>query len=163
MKNQGKNLFYAFLLTIIGLYLLLYQFQLNIVKELPILPTFLLIFGSALLLQSYMDKDYQHIFTGTFIVGIGINGYNPSFLPTWPTPWAFYLVLLTIASLLSYQKTKNGLVPAILFLFGSLLLLFKDLINTWTGIPGHVMNYGLKFWPILLIIYGVYLLVFRKK
>src|SRR5699024_12455569 len=67
MKKQNK--FFGYLLIAIGVFYLLHHLDFAILQNYYSWPTLLAIIGVVFLIHSYSEKEYQHIFTGTLLVG----------------------------------------------------------------------------------------------
>lgn len=160
MKHRG--VFPGILLIGIGTYFLLRQLNFPFIEQAFTWPTLLLIIGLAFLAQGY-SADHSSIFPGIVLTGLGIHFHAMNLFGFWPDHWAIYLLIVGIAFLLKYQKTKNGLVPGLLLFTIGILGLFYDGIIEWMGWIGKGVRWIEAFWPAALIILGIYILFFRKK
>lgn len=159
MKRQ--NTFASYLLIGIGIYFLLRKLEIPIITDFYSWPTLLIIIGIALLIHSYTVNDYQHLFSGTIILGIGIHFHGVNHYEFWLDHWAVYLLIAGIAFIVRGIRTKKGFIMgalliglAILFIFSFKLPGMFDWIYDVTAILE-------TFWPLLLIVLGIYWL--RKK
>jgi len=121
-----------------------------------------MITGIALLLHSFSTKDYQHLFGGTFIAGLGIHFHGAQHVLNWPDHWAVYPLLVGIALLIRSFWTKRQLIIGIILTGITAFIIFSERIPEWLhwiDYPTDVMN---RFWPIILILLGFYLLK-RKR
>ncbi|KHE72986.1 LiaI-LiaF-like domain-containing protein [Halobacillus sp. BBL2006] len=159
MKKQ--NSFLGFLLVGFGLYFLLRQFNIPLLNQFYSWPTLLMIAGVAFLLHSYMTKDYSNIFTGALLLGFGIHFHGITHFAIWIDHWSMYLLIIGIAFLLQYQKTKKGLIPALVLLGIALFALLVPTAPSWFSWIQLVFQWIERFWPVVLIVFGFYLL--KKK
>lgn len=159
MKRQG--IFPGVLLIGVGLIFLLQNYNVPFINSLFSWPSILLIIGLAFLFQAYIGKEYQSIFTGIILVGLGIHFHGLQLFKFWPDHWAMFTLIIGIAFLFRYSKTKQeGLIPGIILLLISLVaFMYKEFIHIFGSVYGYIEN----FWPVLLIIAGVYLLFFKKS
>lgn len=160
MKRQ--NTFAAYLLIGIGLYFLLRKLEIPIITDFYSWPTLLIIIGIALLIHSYTSKDYQHLLSGTIILGIGIHFHGVNHYDFWIDHWAVYLLIVGIAFIVRAIRTKRGFLTgailiglAILFIFSFKLPRMFNWIYDVTGILE-------TFWPLLLIVIGIFWLKKKK-
>ena len=152
----------AFLLIGIGIYFLLKQLKFPIITDFYSWPTLLIIVGVAFLLHSYMARDYDKLFPGTIILGIGIHYHGLRQYSFWLDHWGIYTIIVGLALLISYQKTKSGLFPGLILLTISFIAIFASNQPTWFYWINEFMALLETFWPIALILFGAYLL-FNKK
>ncbi len=158
MKRQG--IFPGVLLIGVGLIFLLQNYNIPYINNIFTWPSILLIIGLAFLFQAYIGKDYHSIFTGVLLVGLGIHFHGLQLFASWPTHWAMFTMIIGFAFLFRYSKTKkDGLIPGIILLLISLIAFFY---NGFIDLFGSFYSYVDSFWPIALIIAGVYLLFFKK-
>ncbi|MFS0672959.1 LiaI-LiaF-like domain-containing protein [Ornithinibacillus sp. 179-J 7C1 HS] len=159
MKN--KNTLTAYLLIGIGVYFLLRQLKLPIFTDFYSWPTILIIIGIALLIYSFQVKDYNQLFSGTILLGLGIHFHGIRHYSFWIDHWAMYPLIVGIAFLIRYLKTKQGLLPGIILTALACLFIFSVNIPTWFNWIHDVVNFINVYWPIVLVIIGIYLL--KKK
>ncbi|WP_099158673.1 LiaI-LiaF-like domain-containing protein [Virgibacillus ndiopensis] len=159
MKKQ--NSFAGYLLIGIGAYFLLKELKLPIITDFYSWPTLLIVIGLALLIHSYSSKDYQNLFSGTVVLGLGIHFHGVAHYSFWIEHWAVYPLIVGVAFIVRYLKTKAGLLPGVILIGVSLLLIFSIRLPVWFDWIYIVIDYIERFWPILLIGIGIYLL--RKK
>jgi hypothetical protein len=162
MKNQ--RIFPGIILIGFGAYIFLQQTGFNILQPLYSWPTLLIIIGIAFLGQGYSANDYEGILPGVILVGFGLHYHLAGQVSFWPTNTIGMLVLiLSIGFFLRFQKTNSGLFQAFLFLVLALLLLFYDKIAGYLGLLQNGMSLVWKFWPLLIILIGIYFLFKKKK
>lgn len=161
MKSQ--RIFPGIILIGFGAYFFLQQSGFTIFQSFYTWPTLLMIMGIAFLCQGYIGRDYEAIFPGVILLGFGVHFHVVGHLAFWPNQIGTFILIIAIAFFLRYQKTRTGLIQGILFLILALFSLFYDKIAHYLGILENGVSLGKKFWPIILIIVGVYSLVIKKK
>ncbi|MFZ3588357.1 LiaI-LiaF-like domain-containing protein [Bacillus sp. DJP31] len=161
LKKQG--VFPGIILIGIGIYFLLDQLHFPALSMFYSWPTLLIIIGVAFLSQAYTSRDYQNIVPGFILVGLGVHFHLLELVSFWPDHWAMFTCIIGIAFLLRYQQTKSGLLPGIVLLLLSILALFYHEVIGWLGWVGTIVELAEHYWPIGLILVGVYLLFFKKK
>lgn len=161
MKQQ--RIFPGFILIGFGLYFYLQQKNIVLFQEFFTWPTLLMIVGIAFLGQGYGARDYEAILPGTILVGFGLHFHVVNKLEIWPDHMGTFILIISLGFLLRYQKTRNGLFQGILFLTLSVILLFYDKVVGYLGLIEGRVGSAWEFWPIVIIVIGVYLLFIRKK
>ncbi|WP_257346370.1 LiaI-LiaF-like domain-containing protein [Pseudalkalibacillus decolorationis] len=145
------------LLIGLGVYFLSKQWTVPFIGEIELLPALLLIIGVAFLVQG---SDPQALFSGIVICGLALHFYARTQLTFWPEKWAVYTLIIGIAFLAQYKKSKQrGLwVGGIL----TLLSIFALFSTGSIGIMGEILIYSEKFWPAVLFILGIYMVMKRN-
>lgn len=161
MKNQ--RIFPGIILIGVGAYFFLQQMNVSIFPQIFTWPTLLLIIGIAFLGQGYIGRDYEAILPGVILAGIGLYFLVQNYLTFWSNQVGTFVLIIGIGCLLRYQKTHNGLFQAVLFLILSIILLYYDQLSSKLGILQNDISVVWKFWPILMIAFGFFLLYKRKK
>lgn len=161
MKNQ--RYFPGIILLGFGIYYFWRQSNIPLFREYMTWPTLLAIIGIAFLVQGYKGDRYEAILPGVILTGFGLHFHVVEAVAIWPDASAALILFIALGSILRYQKTGDGLAQGILFLAFAGLMTFYDHILGWLGVLGNKMNSILQYWPLLLIIIGIYLLFFRKK
>lgn len=161
MKKQG--IFPGIILIGVGVYFLMDKLDLPFLKNIFTWPTLLLIIGIAFLLQAYLTNEDQSIFPGTILTGLGLHFHGRAIFEFWPDHWAIYTLIVGIAFIIRHQKAKSGIIPGIILTIISLLGLFYDGIISWMSYIGKAVGWLENFWPVALIIVGIYLLFINKK
>jgi hypothetical protein len=158
MKKRG--IFSGILLTGFGIYFLFEQLSLF-----PIIhtwPTLLLIIGISLLGQAYIGKEYGNILSGVVLVGLGAHFHLITLFPSWPNNIGIFVLIIAIGLLFHYQKTKQALLPTILFFSLAASFLFSSQLKNATNLFTVGLNSLLNFWPLAFIVLGLYLLFVKK-
>lgn len=159
---RQKNHLTAYILIGVGFYFLIRQWNIPFLDRFSTWPTLLLILGIGLLLHSYLNRDYDKLFPGVILVGIGIHFHANSIYPAWPEHWSVYAIIIGLAFLIRYQKTKIGLYPGLIILFTGLFMLLSITNSQFSQSVNQLIDVLEDYWPVGLIIFGVYLL-FKKK
>ena len=156
MKKQHS--FGAYILIGIGIFFLLRQLKVPIFTNFYSWQTIVIIIGLALLIHSYKSKNYQNVFSGVVILGIGIHFHGLEHYSFWIDHWAVYILIIGIAFLIKYMKTKNGFLYGIILTGLALLLLFPINLPNWLNWIYILLDFVERFWAIILIVAGIYLL-----
>ncbi|QTM99987.1 hypothetical protein ERJ70_12200 [Sediminibacillus dalangtanensis] len=160
MKKQ--NIFTGFLLIGIGCYFFLQQFQIPFFTDFYSWPTLLMIIGIVFLFHSYFSKEYKNLFPGTILLGLGLHFFGLRHYGFWIDHWGVYPLIIGIAFLIRFQKTKSGLLPGLLLLGIALFAIYSINKPGWFNWINETASLLESFWPLLLIAIGGYL-IYRKK
>ncbi|CQR48047.1 hypothetical protein BN1058_02389 [Paraliobacillus sp. PM-2] len=152
----------AFLLIGIGGYFLLRQLKLPIITDFYSWPTLLIILGVAFLLHAYMANDYDKLFPGAILLGLGIHFHGIRYYGFWIEHWGVYTLIVGLAFMIRYQKAKSGLFPGLLLIGLSIFAIFASNKPGWFYWINSSMSFLESFWPLTLVVLGLYLL-FKKK
>lgn len=138
----------------LGVYFFLRELDLPQLAAYLSWPVILIIIGAAFLITSFSSqKQKMLVLPGSILTLLGIHFWGMHFSPEWPTHWSFFPGIVGLAFLLTFLRTRetSQLVPAtILLAVFVLAYLFNDL------------SLILDWWPVALIIVGVFLLVRRN-
>ncbi|WP_342447717.1 LiaI-LiaF-like domain-containing protein [Lentibacillus salicampi] len=160
LKRQHS--FAAYILIGIGVYFLLRELKIPIITDFYSWPTLLIIIGIALLIHSYTARDYQHLLSGTIVLGLGIHFHGLNHYTFWIDHWAVYPLMVGIAFIIRGLRTKSGIFTGIIISAISIFLIFSVQLPAAFGWVYDVTSLLERFWPIILIIIGIYWLK-RKK
>lgn len=160
MKRQ--NSFAAYILIGIGVYFLLRELRIPIITDFYSWPTFLIIIGLALLIHSYTKKDYQHLLSGTIVLGLGIHFHGIKYYQFWIDHWAVYPMIVGIAFIVRALRTKNGFLTGLILTGLSIFFMFSVRLPPAFNWIYDVTAFLEKLWPVILIGIGIYWLK-RKK
>ncbi|GAB3050088.1 LiaI-LiaF-like domain-containing protein [Virgibacillus ainsalahensis] len=160
MKRQNSLI--AYILIGIGIFFLLKELKVPIITDFYSWTTLLIIVGLALIIHSYRARKYQNLFVGTIVLGMGIHLHGMNHYSFWIDHWAAYPLIIGIAFLIRYTKTKKGLFPGVLLIAVSILLIFSIQLPEWLSWIYLVIDFTEKFWPVILIVVGLYLLKKKK-
>lgn len=158
-----QHTFSGILLIGMGLYFLLKELQIPIITHFYSWPTILMIIGVALLLHSYIANEYDSILSGAIMLGLGVHLHGIHSYSFWIDHWGMFPLIVGVAFLLRYQKTKKGFFPGIILVIGSLFAIFASNKPGWFYWISVFVNFIESFWPLLLILLGLYLLFIKKK
>lgn len=158
----NKNTFLSILLIGLGFYFLLRQFSIPILSNFYSWPTILMIVGIAFLVNAYAGGVKQNVFPGAALLGLGIHLHGIHHYSFWIDHWGVYLFILGIAFLLKYQQTKRGLWIGLFLVILSIFSIFSSVKPGWFFWLDQFFTYIEKFWPVVLIMIGFYLMFNRK-
>lgn len=158
---KKTNSLLAYLLIGIGIYFILRELKIPILTNFYSWQTLLIIIGLALLIHSYTSKSYHNLFAGTFVLGLGIHLHGIQHYTFWIDHWGIIILIIGIAFIVRATKTKKGVFPGLLFIIIAVLLIFSINLPVYFDWVYTVIDLFERFWPIVLIIIGLYLL--KKK
>lgn len=158
-----KHYFSGIILIGFGLYFYLQHLDIVQFEQLTDWPSLLIIVGFALLSQGYLGKESEMIFPGVVLLGFGVHFYVIEYLKIWPDHIGVFLLIISLGLLLKHQKTGNGLSQGLLFLIMAVGLLFEDRILDWFGFIEDKAQSVWQYWPIFLIVFGMFSLYSGKK
>ncbi|MFC4022625.1 LiaI-LiaF-like domain-containing protein [Oceanobacillus longus] len=156
MKKTNSLL--AYLLIGIGIYFLLREMKIPILTNFYSWQTLLIIIGLALLIHSYTSKTYQNLFVGTIVLGLGIHLHGVQHYSFWIDHWGVILLIIGIAFIVRYAKTKKGLLPGLLLILLAVLFIFSINLPAYFDWIYSIIDLLERFWPIVLIVIGFYLM-----
>lgn len=157
-----KHSFTGYLLIGIGLFFLLKQLKIPIFTDFYSWPTLLIIIGAIFIIHSYRSKEYDNLFTGTIILGLGIHFHGVNHYNFWIDNWAVYPFIIGVAFLVRAFKTKKGMLIGLLLTFGSIIMISSIQLPTTFNWIYTIRTFLESYWPIILIVTGLYFL-FSKK
>jgi hypothetical protein len=158
MKHNG--IFPGIILIGLGIYFLSASWTIPYLDVIHRWPTLFIIFGIAFILQAKATNDSSHYFPGVILIGLGFHFHALHFIDHWPNQWEVYTLLIGIAFLSqTSRKKKDGFFLGSLFVFFSILGLFSTGFVSWVA---KLFNIFESFWPIAIILIGLYLLLKKK-
>jgi hypothetical protein len=160
---KGQRLFPGMILIGFGIYFYLQQSTITIFREFYTWPTLLIIVGAAFLVQGYKGREYESILPGTILTGFGLHFHILNKISIWPDHMGVFILIISLGFLLRYQKSGNGMFQGVLFLILAIILLFYDKVLKWLGFLQGGVDVIREFWPIIIVLIGVYLLLIKKK
>ncbi|MDQ0244641.1 glucan phosphoethanolaminetransferase (alkaline phosphatase superfamily) [Bacillus fengqiuensis] len=161
MKKQ--SVFFGIMLVGLSLFLLMSRFQFPLMLKLHSWPSLLVLVGAAMIVQAYKAHDFQQLLPGMILLTLGIHFHAVSLFFFWPKHIGMVLLIIALSFLLSSRKSHFGLLQGIFLFSLSMLMMFSDRLKMWTALLEQHFNYVWKFWPLLLLIIGLYLLFFKRK
>lgn len=160
-KNSKQSVLIAYLFIGLGVFFLIREWDLPFIHYLYSWQSIVMLVGVFLLLYGYKTKNYQHLFPGVLLLGLGIHFHGLAYYDFWIDHWGMYPFIVGVAFLVRSIKTKDGrMVGALLAIF-SLLMIFSDFFSyyfSWFQSLTEMFN---QIWPIILILVGIYIL--KKK
>lgn len=157
---KRQSIFPGVLFIGIGLFYLFQTLNLPFSDQLMNWQVILIVIGLAMIIQGSITKEGNMLFPGILLLGLGVHFYFVTKIAVWPDSWGMYTLILSAAYLMTYYKTKkSGLVPGLLLLALSIIELLYSGLELWLN---STFSFIGKFWPLVLIAIGVYL-VTRKK
>ena len=160
MKKNNSLL--AYILIIIGVFFLLKQLKIPLITNFYSWQTVLIVTGIIFLFYSYVQKKDQHLFSGTVILGLGIHFYGLEHYHFWSHHWGMYTIIIGIAFIIRATKTKKGYILGILFIGFSIFMIFSSTMPAYFHWMNDITQIITDYWPIFLIVIGVYLLKKKK-
>ncbi|MGJ7920525.1 LiaF transmembrane domain-containing protein [Neobacillus sp. LXY-4] len=161
MKHQ--RYFPGIILIGFGGYFLLQHTNISFLQQFSGWPTLMMIVGLAMLWQGYGGKESEMIFPGVILFGFGLHFHVVTNLHIWPDHIGIFILIVALAYILKYQRTGVGLGYGIFFLILAAVLLFQDRLTGWLGTLESSTSFILNYWPILLIGFGLYFLLKKKR
>lgn len=144
----------GFILIGLGAYFLLQELDIPLFEEYLSWPIILIVIGIAFLITSLSSKQQKMlILPGSILTLLGIYFWGMQTYPDWPNHWSFYPGMVGLSFLITYVRTRESshLATAIILL-GVFVVAY--LIDDLSMI--------LDWWPVALIIIGLYLILRRK-
>src|SRR5690625_7237612 len=159
---KKHNAFTAYILIGLGIYFLIQQLDLQMFDKFYSWPTFLIIIGISFLIHSFSASEYEHIFTGVLLLGLGIHFHGLENYDFWFDHWSVYALITGLAFIIRYFQTKKGFIPGAVLIGIALLMIFSVTLPDWFQWIYGVVDFLESFWPVAVIAFGVYLLKFKK-
>jgi hypothetical protein len=161
MKKNG--IFSGITLIGLGVYLLIGQLHLPFLRIVQGWPTLLMILGIALLGQAYYAREYQHIFPGMILFGFGLHFLLIQLSKSWPNNIGMLFFIIAVAFLLSSRKMKSGFIQSLLFFALACIVLFSERLSHLFHFFEASITVIWNFWPMILIVFGIYILFLKRK
>ncbi|AXI31563.1 hypothetical protein CIB87_21875 [Priestia megaterium] len=161
MKKQ--SMFFGVLLVGFGIFFLLNELHMSIAAKVYTWPVLLILIGAALLTESALSQDHSNLLASYILITLGIHFYLSEQIPFWPTNISMVVFMVAISFLLSARKAKSGFFQGGTLLIIAILMMFSDRLKLFLPKVEDGVNYLTTFWPILLLLVGLYLLFFKRK
>lgn len=160
--RRGENSLLAYILIGVGLYFLLKELNIAIFSDYYSWPFLVIIIGVIFLIHSYSTRNNQNLFSSVILLGIGIHFYGLNNYPSWIDHWAVYMFIVGLAFIIRYILSKSGLFIGLVLIGLSIVMIFSINVPAWLNWVYTIPSFIKQFWPIILIILGVYLLINKK-
>jgi Domain of unknown function (DUF5668) len=161
MKKHAT--FSGIILVGLGVYFLVNQLHSSFSHLFQDWPALLMIFGAALIGQAYSAREYQHLFPGILLFGFGLHILFVHWFKQWPNHIGVFFFIIAIAFFISSRKVKSGLGQSIFFLALAFIMLFSEQFQPLFYIVETGIASIWKFWPLGLILAGIYILLVKRK
>ncbi|MFE4119561.1 LiaI-LiaF-like domain-containing protein [Priestia sp. YIM B13486] len=161
MKKQ--SMFFGVLLVGFGIFFLLNELHMSIAAKVYTWPVLLILIGAALSTESALSQDHSNLLASYILITLGIHFYVSEQIPFWPTNISMVVFMVAISFLLSARKAKSGFFQGGTLLIIAILMMFSDRLKLFLPKVEDGVNYLTTFWPILLLLVGLYLLFFKRK
>ncbi|MEF3328150.1 MULTISPECIES: LiaF transmembrane domain-containing protein [Oceanobacillus] len=155
---KRKHSLLAYLCIGIGIFLLLRELRIPFFVDLYSWQSFLIVIGIGIIIHSYTTKTYQNLFIGTLLFGIGIHLHGVKHYSFWIDDWSVYFIIIGLAFIIRYTKTKKGFFLGLFSILLGLLFLFSEQLSIYTSWLEPIVSLLERFWPILLILLGMFML-----
>ena len=156
-------MFFGVLLVGFGIFFLLNELHMSIAAKVYTWPVLLILIGAALLTESALSQDHSNLLASYILITLGIHFYVSEQIPFWPTNISMVVFRVAISFLLSARKAKSGFFQGGTLLIIAILMMFSDRLKLFLPKVEDGVNYLTTFWPILLLLVGLYLLFFKRK
>ncbi len=156
-------MFFGVLLVGFGIFFLLNELHMSIAAKVYTWPVLLILIGAALLTESALSEDHSNLLASYILITLGIHFYVSEQIPFWPTNISMVVFMVAISFLLSARKAKSGFFQGGTLLIIAILMMFSDRLKLFLPKVEDGVNYLTTFWPILLLLVGLYLLFFKRK
>ncbi|GAA0326785.1 MULTISPECIES: LiaF transmembrane domain-containing protein [Oceanobacillus] len=155
---KRKHSLLAYLCIGIGIFLLLRELRIPFFVDLYSWQSFLIVIGIGIIIHSYTTKTYQNLFIGTLLFGIGIHLHGVKHYSFWIDDWSVYFIIIGLAFIIRYTKTKKGFFLGLFSILLGLLFLFSEQLSIYTSWLEPIVSLLERFWPVLLILLGMFML-----
>ena len=155
---KRKHSLLAYLCIGIGIFLLLRELRIPFFVDLYSWQSFLIVIGIGIIIHSYTTKTYQNLYIGTLLFGIGIHLHGVKHYSFWIDDWSVYFIIIGLAFIIRYTKTKKGFFLGLFSILLGLLFLFSEQLSIYTSWLEPIVSLLERFWPILLILLGMFML-----
>lgn len=160
MKDQ--RYFVGITLIGFGIYYYLQFTDSKLFEFLHTWPMLFVIVGLGFLMQSKKGKQHDLILPGIVVTGFGLHFLLANQISVWPNELGVLILAIALGLLIQSVKKGNSKSLGIIVLALAIFFIFYekfDFVQTTFEKASSLLTH---FWPILLIIVGVWAL-FRKK
>ncbi|GGP13610.1 LiaI-LiaF-like domain-containing protein [Oceanobacillus neutriphilus] len=155
---KKKHSLLAYLCIGVGIFLLLRELRIPFFVDFYSWQSLLIVIGLGVIIHSYTTRTYQNLFIGTLLFGVGIHLHGIKHYSFWVDDWSVYLIIIGLAFIIRYTKTKKGFFSGIFFILAGLLFLFAEQLSIYTSWLEPIVLLLERFWPVLLILLGIIML-----
>lgn len=155
---KKKHSLLAYLCIGVGIFLLLRELRIPFFVDFYSWQSLLIVIGLGVIIHSYTTRTYQNLFIGTLLFGVGIHLHGIKHYSFWVDDWSVYLIIIGLAFIIRYTKTKKGFFAGVFFILAGLLFLFAEQLSIYTSWLEPVILLLERFWPVLLILLGIIML-----
>jgi|GEM_PF-138821 len=163
MKDKYSSLIPGILLVLAGILLLLHNLHIYRLSWSTFYPLALLFLGLWFFAKAALEKNAGLVFSGSLLFLFGTFFFLRNVLDLWWTDellfWPVFLIIPGLSFLIMYlfrPREWGILVTAVILLFLGGMALGKNL-GWYYEYP--IFAWGRKYWPVLLIVLGIYLVV----
>ncbi|MFC4320978.1 LiaI-LiaF-like domain-containing protein [Litchfieldia salsa] len=160
---KKHSIFPGIILIGVGTYLLLQQLNISLFSGFFSWTTLIIIIGIALLVQAYSANDHSQILPGVILTGFGFHFHPINTFSFWPDHFGMLVFIVALGLILKSLKTKSDHSQGFLLLAFALLLLNYDAFLNKLGALGSGLSFIIRYWPVIIIAVGIYLLFIKKK
>ncbi|GEN85532.1 DUF5668 domain-containing protein [Oceanobacillus sp. FSL W8-0428] len=155
---KRKHSLLAYLCIGVGIFLLLRELRIPFFVDFYSWQSLLIVIGLGVIIHSYTTRTYQNLFIGTLLFGVGIHLHGIKHYSFWVDDWSVYLIIIGLAFIIRYTKTKKGFFSGVFFILTGLLFLFAEQLSIYTSWLEPIILLLERFWPVLLILLGIIML-----
>lgn len=159
---KGKHSIFPYVLIGIGVYFLLKKLNVPEINHFFTWPNIMIIIGVILTIYALKKKSYQNLLGGLILLGVGIHFYGLNNYSFWIDHWAVYIGIIGISLLIRSIWLKSGRKSGFLLTGFALLLILSNQWPHSNKLVNETMSLLNEYWPILLIILGLYLLLKKR-
>ncbi|WP_026702818.1 LiaI-LiaF-like domain-containing protein [Salibacterium aidingense] len=160
MKKQ--SLFYGIIVTGLALMLLFQNWEVTKAEAWMTWPSLLIVGGAAFLAESAAGRIPLSFLPGLLMLFFGLHFHLLRILEFWPDHPGMYFLYFGLAIVLDFLQTRNsGWFTGILLLLTGAALFYSSELRT---LIGEQAAFGVeRFGPLLLLLFGLYLLFLKKN
>src|SRR5699024_2117039 len=148
----------ALLLIGIGGYFALLSLNIPFLTTVNTNDAILIMIGSIPIIYGYISKDGHNVFGGAIVVLLGIHFYSLNTYEFWIDHWAIYVGIIGIAFMSRYLMTRKGFFTGFILTIAPFFILFSSHIPIEEDWILAFNNVSETIWPLICIIFGLFLL-----
>src|SRR5699024_4731800 len=108
------------------------------------------------------ENEFQHIFTGTLLIGLGIHFRGLEQYDFWLDHWSVFSLMVGLALLMRLFKTKRGRVLTCILFWTPLIMICSSSRPGWFDWRYDVAYSLETLWPLAQVVRRLYYLRFKK-